>query len=489
MEIRSQLITILSKVFLISFICVLGLLVLSVFSINDIRGVESNVVYTLQQILVNNNNLYQDPAIIPYAVTQYSPLYYILNDTVLSVIGIDSFNVLGIRIISRTVSFIILICTCYVFYKIITSYLKLKKSLAIMLTLLIVVFTFPWYSLSRPDVLILFFIILSIFILLKYLDKRRLRYILGLGSLLFLSVMSKQNGMFVILVFGLFFLLNREWKSILFMFFGFLGSGILFYLFLVIAGYDISFIKANIVDGLNNSVDFQYAINKPYKKFIIYFTLFTIGAIVIIKNHFKPWLKPQLTFRFLIVLSILIMFLFSTITAVKVGSGVNYFNEFLVLMLLAIAYSIRNISDRFIKQKINIFLCVIGIQVSVIHCFTYSTKILRGINETYLSSNTMREDIVAFLDENLHDKNFFSDDRLIGLLRHDKCILPQIEIYETTLDSPIKYYSNLQKDFKDGTIKYLILHTKLRPILNIDVSKNFEFDRQIGNLNIYKFKT
>jgi hypothetical protein len=314
------------------------------------------------------------------------------------------------------------------------------------------------------------------------------KYILGIGAIAFLSIMSKQNGLVPAFIFGLFLLLNLDWKSICLMFAGCLISGLLFYGIVVLAGYDLTYIKANIIDGLKNSINIDYAIKKPYKDFIVYFGLFSIGTVVFTKAYFKSWLKPQRSLPFLLVLAIVFLILFSVISALKVGSGVNYFNELVILMLLLLAYVLSLKPQNLNTQKLLVFLCVIGIQVNVIHYSNYSMRILRGINETYVSSNTIRQDVIDFLDENLYESYFFSEDRLIGLSIHEKCVLPQVEIHEASLNKGVFDYTNLKEDFHNGTIKYLILYSEIKPILDIDIENLYAFDRQIGNLNVYKFK-
>ena len=66
----------------------------------ELGGIESNVIYTLQRIL-DGYPLYVDPAAPPYAITQYTPLYYYLCWGVGRLAGVDAANVHHVYVLSR----------------------------------------------------------------------------------------------------------------------------------------------------------------------------------------------------------------------------------------------------------------------------------------------------------------------------------------------------------------------------------------------------
>ena len=79
------------RVFVSLMLLNLILALIVTFSYNtDVRGVEPNVIYTIQSIHLNNSNLYTDPEQIPYAITQYMPLYYIVCDKVISFLRLSA---------------------------------------------------------------------------------------------------------------------------------------------------------------------------------------------------------------------------------------------------------------------------------------------------------------------------------------------------------------------------------------------------------------
>lgn len=479
----------LKNAYFLVFFGFLFLLILSVFSGNDIRGTESNVIYTLQQILHDNSLLYQNPNELPYSVTQYNPLYYLICDAVLSLFGVKATSVLTIIITSRCISLVFLALSAYCFYKIISQF-HVQRSLLLLFVTLFIVATFPWYSISRPDVLVLFFVLISIRILQKHFQSKDLTYSIYVGVICFLAIASKQNGFILPFTIGLFFLIHKAWKSIALMVFGFVLGGAAIYTILLLGQYDLTFLKANIIDGINNDMDFIYVLNRPYLNFVIYFGLFSVVFYYLLKGSFKHWLKPQFSIKFFLMLSLVVWFFMSLVFALKVGSGVNYFNEAIIIALLIFYLELGHKMKlkSFDVHRMNTLLCLIGIQICLVHFYHYPIKIAKGLYETYVSDSSVRSDISLLLTNNLGDHYFFSDDRKVNLAHYKHCILPQVEILEASLDNKSFDFNHLKQSFENGSIKYLILYTKLRPILDIEIKDLYRFEKQIGNLNIYKFK-
>lgn len=482
--------TFLKRVYIFVFIGLIVLLVSSIFSNNDIRGVESNVIYTIQEILDDNSLLYQNPETFPFAITQYSPLYYLICDAVLSILPIDSSDFLMIRIISRLISIGFLLLTCYMLITLFIKQFKLSRSIGIFFVSLLIIFSFPWYSISRPDILLLFFLVLTIYCMFIYLQNHNGGMLLIMGICSFLAIASKQNGVILPGVVGLFFVINKNWKGILLITLGFIIGGVVTYLILLFGDYNLMFLKRNIVDGVHNKLDFIYALKGPYLSFVIYFGLFFISFYYITYQKFKTLIPKRNSISFFLKFTILVFLVISAISALKIGSGVNYFNEVVVLMLISLAYHYSIVRPDSITHKKLYFgsLLLVGIQICLVQFYYYPMKIMGGIHETYLSENSVREDIKSYLTANLNGNYFFSDDRKINLAMHERCILPQFEIHQASLDYSVFDYRKLKKDFLSGHIKFLVLYTQKRPILNMNIDSLYHFDRKIGHLNIYKFK-
>ncbi|OUR93401.1 hypothetical protein A9Q87_05510 [Flavobacteriales bacterium 34_180_T64] len=462
-----------SKVYFLFFFGICLLLSLSFLSGADIRGVESNVIFTIQQILVDNSLLYQNPAKLPYAITQYTPLYYIICDLILTLFDVNEFDVFNIRMISKLVSLVFLVASVFNINRIFRVHFKLPKSDAFLLVSLFIVVSFPWFIISRPDVLVSYFMLLCIDLFFC-----------------FLSLASKQTGILFSLIFGLYLLINELWRAVFFLGFGFIVCAIFFSLLMLSFGYDFTFFKENIIDGVSD-FSLLYAIKATYQDFVLYYTFLIFGIVFFIKDGFVKMIHSKKTISFFLTfLVLLLLLLFSMVFALKKGSGINYFNDFLIVLLLLLGYSIITKKDylKYKKKNFVSFLFLVGIQVSIVHFYYYSERIAKGIYEEHLSNSTLRNDIKYFLNNNIEDAYFYSDDRRINLNNFKNCILPQIEIHQAALNKGAYQYNNLREDFYNGKIKYLILYSNVRPILNIDVINYYSFEGEMGGLKIFKYK-
>ena len=69
----------------------------------DAGGVEGNIIYFVQRLL-EGQPLYTDPELPPYAIAQYSPLYYYIVAGVSDLLGFSADDLLPLYMVSRSVS-------------------------------------------------------------------------------------------------------------------------------------------------------------------------------------------------------------------------------------------------------------------------------------------------------------------------------------------------------------------------------------------------
>ncbi|OMP31168.1 hypothetical protein [Mangrovimonas sp. DI 80] len=473
----------------IFMICAFGMMALTVLSIvsgNDIRGVESNVIYSIQTILDQNDYLYQNPNQLPYALTQYMPLYYVLNDLVLTVLQVDTSEVLKIRWVSRSISLGLLLWSVLILYTIGLRYFKLPKSRIWELLALFVIISYPWFSLTRPDALVSFLYLLSLLLFIKFQSSQKMVYIAFIGGVGLLSIASKQSGFCFLLIIGVFFIVNKNWKALQFLTLGFLVTGILFWLTIEIAGYHFKYIFDNTIGGIKE-FSLRKAIVSTYKDFILYYLLLILGLVIIFDLHSKKKLKLQestISLSFFLKLLIVLGIGISALLALKKGSGINYFNDAIFALLVWLGYRLSKAKKYYTRNGINVLILiyVVGIQISLLHFCFYGEKVARGIGGKYLMINNEREGINQFVRNTVGNEYFFSQDRELALEFYKNCILPQFEI-ET---NKLRLY-NLQEDLKMGKIKYLILYSKIEKSIFGEYSNLFYLNENIGSYKIYRF--
>ncbi|MBE7174717.1 MAG: hypothetical protein INR73_29375, partial [Williamsia sp.] len=77
-----------------------------IFLVNpDIGGIESNVIYSVLRILAGYP-LYQNPELAPYAITQYSPIYYYLTAGLSRLAGLTPDDVYEVYAVGRGISLV-----------------------------------------------------------------------------------------------------------------------------------------------------------------------------------------------------------------------------------------------------------------------------------------------------------------------------------------------------------------------------------------------
>lgn len=457
---------------------------ISLFTPGDIRGVESNVIYTILQILSDNKLLYQDPEILPFNVTQYPPLYYILNDGIYSILGID-INPYSLRLISRIFSNLILAIVIFHLIQLLRKDLNINKEISCLAGIMAIIFTFPWYSISRPDVLLLFLLILMFRLCLKYFNNQNIKYCFGIGVCLSLSLLTKQHAVIILIIIIFYFGLIKEWRSLFVIIITATITFISLSLIINALGYNLQYWDLNILNGLNNGIDIQRAVKISYFKFLIYFTSYILLLISAIHSKFTEIISEKR--NNFILFSSLILFLYSLLASLKVGSAINYFNEFLIIscMLTGLVFNYLNgIEYKLLKNG----LMIISIHVIIIHFTIYTEKIIIPIKMMFNSPDSKNIGINKFMIEEVENNLFFSNDKNINLNYWKNCILFSNDVHELTYKTKAYNYKNAQQNFIEGKIKFLVINGDLDPVLGLNLNEYYSYRYSVDNYNIYQFK-
>ena len=447
---------------LLAALIVLGNVVVvltTVWAETDVRGVESNVVYTLQRILAGNEHLYTDPAALPFAITQYTPLYYLLADGLLSALGIAPADYRAVRTASRLLSVFLLLLTLYVFYRLLRTQLDLDREAGLLLTLLAFAFPVPWYALTRPDVLVAFCLIASLSGMLAYVRTGRALPLLGAGLASFLAVFAKQNGILLPALFVPFLLFYRDVRGLAVYLAGVLGGAVAGVLWFVLAGYGGEFVLANIVDGPDNGLHFRKTLVKAYGNFAVTFAVFVVGSVPVL-----GWLVGRLRRddRPLVLLAAacVLQFAFAAATAFKAGSAMNYFNEGLLVLLLLWGCYLKRFdfaAYRFpVRFYLLYFLLACGVAVTAAHVHRYFPSNLDAIVAQRQGDPDL-DAIEALLDRAPGDVYFYTEIRALNLRLPDRATMPQHEIVICcAYPRGVFDYTGLCRQFRDGRIRFIV---------------------------------
>ncbi len=451
----------------------------------DISGVESNVVFTLQNILTENSLLYANPEEVPFTITQYAPLYYMVSDFVMSLAGIEPEADFHIRTVGRLLS----ITTCFIvallLFRIVKRQVQIESKLALVLCLGVISFPVPWYYLTRPDVFVALFYLLFLSVTLKYIDKPSILKAIIMGLLAFMAIAAKQSGIFLVGIGGLFFLYNRNFKGLLSAAFGFLVAAFAFSIIYASAGYEATYIIDNIVKGVDNGFGLRSFVDHTLLAFVNMYGAYIFGTVYIFIRIIKEDRYKDKKMQFLLGFAIF-LFLFSTITATKKGSTANYYHDFLIATLLIWAFYLKSvrlqISTLWMHRAI-LFISLTILLVVVVHVKTYTF-----INfKKWSTSRVELQNINELLADELGPHYFYSNVRQVSLKFPGKVMLPQFDIAECcAYPRDIYNYDELCTLMYNGKLKFLIFDSEApRNLFGCDVEHNFKPYRIFGRYHVY----
>jgi hypothetical protein len=292
----------------------------------DIIGEEMNVLFSIQRILLGHP-LYESPAAPPYAIAQYSPLYYYLVTVIATIGRIYADDVLSIAAIARAVSVVMASMLVFVIYRFAMRRLGSSAANAFVATAFLVGITANWYFVIRPDGLATLLTMSAFYLVASpHLTRRGL---IGASVLCVAAVFAKQNGFFAGSVVILFLMYRRLWREA--------GIAAATMLLAAVVGLALlSFtgpaIRANLVDGLNNGVAVRAALMTTYRPVFYWLAPLIAFGLAAVPRLLR---KTSPSSDNLLAIAVVVSFAMSTVTALKRGSAENYFNEFAILAVLA----------------------------------------------------------------------------------------------------------------------------------------------------------
>ena len=470
----------LRTIFGISAIGIVLLAVLSFWWPLDVRGVETNVLHTLQMIHIDRSSLYPNPEVIPFNITQYTPLYYILINQLFAVLPPSVQLVETARFLSLSGLLLLL----YFAYRILQN-VTANRGLQVILLLCIVIFTFPWFQLIRPDVFECAFVTGAVYFLLYNNSALKKKNVFIVALFTTLAILSKQSALIFIPIFFSLFIFRKEWVNSLF-FIAFSIFQIVFLLFLFEkSGYDMSNLFVNIIKGINNGNDFSRAMRMTYLVYSRYFLFFITVLITFFVHILKKQKLSDQTVNLLFVN--VIVFFFSLFASLKSGSAINYFNGSIILQVLLFADLFQYIKDSHIRlAKYLIFLTGISVASQDVIHYIPRIKFLLTKEESQKSSLST---ISTFLQSNLSGKYFYTDIRELALKFPSDVAFFSMDIHRLTFRKKVFNYPEMIKSFKDGRIKFLIVNKDIQPdIFGLDIAEYYKVEREFGQFVIMSSK-
>ncbi|MCX6315925.1 MAG: hypothetical protein NTW29_01435 [Bacteroidetes bacterium] len=468
------------------------------FPMQDVGGVEGNVVYFIQRLL-DGQTLYSDPEQSPYAIAQYSPGYYYIVTAVARITSTGPDDLLTIFAINRCVSLFFNLAFLFVVYSIarrVLSLTKINSFIAAALTFVCLEIS----SYGRPDSLHHFLFMLSLFYLMQSVkydsDIKRSRNFLFISSMVAaLALFAKQTSIVIPLLAGAWLLSQKKIAQLLRYGFIYIATvGVL--LLLVFLFLDIKLFYKNVVLGINNGISpgwFLSVIVRPFylKQGTLLLLLF-LGCLYYLRKDHRPLSRLLLTL-------LVLLFLLLNILMLKNGANLGYLTEWWTLVILvSLYYTEQKTSVRYRSFYIpHVLLC----GILMIKLFTSYGPLSQAVSpaartqakEYYLQQQAFAEKIKQGLspgDQYVVFLNIYTPDSYLANILFRHTVLPQMDIVILSSYPMHKYdYADFERSLYDGRIKWLVMYKTgpQKKFFNLNLDK-FELVDSTILLNLYQYQ-
>ena len=366
----------------------------------DISGSEGSTILPIQR-LADNLAIYTNPEESPFLMTQYTPIYFLLTSSLINLAGFSPSDVHKIFVVSRLLSIALTILSTMVVWLLIFKKTRGNKTFATLSACFIFQILALWFlTSSRPDSLLV--LMTSLFLIVVYFatqakKKTDILWILAI----FIAVTAffvKQSGMIHSIALGLFCISRKDWKLL----FKLVGFGILFFilylLILPISEPELFFL--NIVGSVANSISWDWFYDWTLQKFLFQFApLLAINFAICLYN----FQIRESTFQQFLAICSISFFLFATLTALKIGAGVGYYQDYLIVTVVQIVtFASRNPSDTGLRNSLITWVsCAYLVFVSV-YCLlfvfmSYTKQPLASFKQIYAEqravANYLKDDL------------------------------------------------------------------------------------------------
>ena len=316
-------------------------------------GQEQNVIFGIQTLLLGEG-LYRDPAIPPFVITQYTPIFYQVCAAICRLFGLRPDQIREIYMISRLVSAVASLGCCLIVYKLLKRHTALDRTMQLALAFFFPLSIDPWSFIARPDPLYLLFIAAAFLAAMDYAKTARVRMLVVSALLLMAGFYTKQTAMFFFpLPFAIGFARNG-WRALR-------PRDIAFCVAIDIAGLVLlnGAMAKNFAIGLANGIDLGYAANEAYlpalRQHIPLLAAAAIGCWLAARRG--TWESRA------IIVSTSMFLCVGAGLALKWGSATNYFDEFFLGCLLLTGVGLSSIVPSGGRSGRTIALILVGLVI------------------------------------------------------------------------------------------------------------------------------
>lgn len=438
----------------------------------DISGLEStSVVYFIQKY-ISGAPIYTDPEAAPFAICPYTPLYYWVTGAIGKLFQVNVNEPMEVFRLSRIVSLLSNLLTLLVTAYMLLRMFKLPKLLVYWTVSLLFLFVEPQLF-SRPDSMYLLFFVLSMVSMFRFIGSAQKHYpTLAVGAVFsVLAILSKQTGIIIplLVVFYLLFF-QKDFRSTIVYLFSF---GLAFAISLLGID-DLGLFYKNVVKGVDNGMTLLW-----YYKYIWsgYFPLILPIIILSLGISVTKLMDKNAVNEHFWAYATLVVFLFANVTSLKYGSGPNYFQEFIFMSMVTVAYylfpKVRTMATAESSRVLHgvallVVVMLVGLQGSrLVFDFRFSDRVeeyeaARKVRDYLQTDGTNDEDVLVFVSGWV-EKNF-----VINFL-HNRTIMVNKDIYGCCA-YPRKVFdvSAFKRSMRSGAVRYIVLPEAWSQIVYLD---------------------
>jgi hypothetical protein len=450
-----------------------------------IFGVDTNVLFTVQKVLLGSP-LYTDPAAPPFEIAQYGPAFYLLVALVAGAAGVDAGDGEAVARLGRSVALLISVGIFGITYRIARDAIGAGRLVALTTAAFGFVATSPWYFVARPDGLMALALLTCLYCVLRGNQPEGGRdhgWLVIAGVAAVVAVFAKQNGVSALVIAVGYLALRRDWRAAATVLAAFAAAA-------VVAGAALlpvlgDFVRANTIDGLDNGVSLRVAWERTFSVFFLsHALLLALLGYVLLRWRGRGESRARLA----LFVGLGWLFVFSTVTALKIGSAPNYYAEFVVLAGLAIAAFVTE-GERAGRPAARAFAGVVSLALLVFLPIWMKGQLTRywlHFQESHRLgwyrnvADYLRAEIPA------GSETLVLGTRAFATVMPERAVIPQPELQGLAYRRGTVDYARFQEYVRDGRIGYVVQWQtqSLYPFLGADFS-HFVRVREIGRFAVY----
>jgi hypothetical protein len=496
---NSKLVLNIFLILAIAYMLIVRILLIFSYSI-DLDGVEFVFVRHIQ-VLIDNKNIYTNPAELPYASCLYLPGYLYLVKGILSFCNeLQRADLHFIFVVGRAASFLALLAQTglLVFYW--------RKRFQVTWNVILGLLCFYLMLISghmyvvRPDAMKFLFFTIALFSLIEY-EFFNQKFLYLSVSVLFavFSVYFKQDMLiYQSIIIGILWLFTRKHKYILVLLVFWLSVAAVYGLLLLAFG---KYFIDNTV--MMNFQQVSHSATSPNMVFLI-FSAIRILPLLVLLEYFRRKKREQFQSSAPIQYALWVvppLFILSHLSILRAGSYINYAYETIFVVLFVVGASLNFIlSDlknlRSIRVLVVLYIGGVLVGNWLIHSYTYSFAKESQCKKEYQQhiatakelKAIIRKDMVFFpnVTQVIYNRNL---NLIYGYDYHLGRFISLIILKgRADVDSRLMFYDSKNYDdcFLKGTVKYIVNETAKDGYIR-KYHPNFLPYTTVGNLTVYQY--